>query len=131
MGQGQSCCAYASARSPAPDRAQGNGSGKKNKRRRKSGAQAVQGHAHHSQGLGGDLAKDPNYHNDDPSGGSNGGLGVAASKREGSTGNLQHISEREPDDWKEDPSLHPTTVTMFMEKSKHSIQSKSVHVHGY
>ena len=23
---------------------------------------------------------------------------------------LQHISEREPDDWEEDPSLHPTQV---------------------
>ena len=41
-----------------------------------------------------------------------------------SVGNLQHISEREPDDWEEDPSLHPTTETMFMEKSKQAIQSK-------
>jgi len=37
-------------------------------------------------------------------------------------GNLQHISEREPDDWEDDPSLHPTTETMFMEKSKQSIR---------
>ena len=41
-----------------------------------------------------------------------------------SCGNLQHISEREPDDWETDPSLHPTTGTIFMEKSKQSIQSK-------
>ena len=44
--------------------------------------------------------------------------------KEESISNLQHISEREPDDWEEDPSLHPTTETLFMEKSKESIQSK-------
>ena len=44
--------------------------------------------------------------------------------RDESIGNLQHISEREPDDWEEDPSLHPTTETMFMEKSKKAIQSE-------
>ena len=49
---------------------------------------------------------------------------VDSSKRMESTGNLQHISEREPDDWEEDPSLHPTTETMFMEKSKQSIRSQ-------
>ena len=55
-----------------------------------------------------------------------------------SIGNLQHIrwiltgngtlywvkiffSEREPDDWEDDPSLHPTHTTMFMEKSKQAI----------
>ena len=30
-----------------------------------------------------------------------------------SCGNLQHISEREPDDWEEDLSLHPTHVGRF------------------
>ena len=44
-----------------------------------------------------------------------GDLGARVSE---SCGNLQHISEREPDDWDLDPSLHPTTETMFMEKSK-------------
>ena len=34
------------------------------------------------------------------------------------------ISEREPDDWEQDPSLHPTRETLFMEKTKKSIQSK-------
>lgn len=48
----------------------------------------------------------------------------ATNKRDESVGNLQHISEREPDDWEEDPSLHPTTETMFMGKSRQSIQSK-------
>lgn len=38
-----------------------------------------------------------------------------------SRGDLQHISEREPDDWEDDPSLHPTHTTMFMEKSKQAI----------
>jgi hypothetical protein len=51
---------------------------------------------------------------------------VSAGKREESLGNLQHISEREPDDWEEDPSLHPTTETMFMEKSKQSIRNGMV-----
>jgi len=45
---------------------------------------------------------------------------------ESSSNNLQHISEREPDDWQEDPSLHPTTETLFMEKSKQSIQNGMV-----
>jgi len=46
-----------------------------------------------------------------------------ANGKEESVGNLQHISEREPDDWEEDPSLHPTTETIFMEKSKQSIRN--------
>ena len=46
------------------------------------------------------------------------------SRSEESCGNLQHISEREPDDWEQDPSLHPTRETLFMEKTKKSIQSK-------
>ena len=41
-------------------------------------------------------------------------------RHEESIGNLQHISEREPDDWEEDPSLHRTTETLFLEKSKQS-----------
>ena len=32
-----------------------------------------------------------------------------------------YFSEREPDDWEDDPSLHPTHTTMFMEKSKQAI----------
>lgn len=37
--------------------------------------------------------------------------------------NLQHISEREPEDWDSDPSLHPCTGTIFMERSKQAIES--------
>ncbi|XP_022191984.1 cyclin-Y [Nilaparvata lugens] len=37
---------------------------------------------------------------------------------EESIGNLQHISEREPEDWNEDPSFHPKAGTIFMERSK-------------
>ncbi|XKL61521.1 hypothetical protein PGB90_008578 [Kerria lacca] len=35
-----------------------------------------------------------------------------------SGGNLQHISEREPEDWDTDPSLHPKARTIFLERSK-------------
>jgi len=38
-----------------------------------------------------------------------------------STANLQHISEREPEDWHSDPSLHPKTETIFMERSRAAI----------
>lgn len=47
-------------------------------------------------------------------------------KREESMATLPHISEREPDDWEDDPSLHPTTETIFMEKSKQSIRNGMV-----
>lgn len=45
--------------------------------------------------------------------------------REESGPNLQHISEREPDDIGKDPSVHPSATTLFIEKSKRAIQSKS------
>lgn len=38
-----------------------------------------------------------------------------------STANLQHISEREPEDWQSDPSLHPKAETIFMERSRAAI----------
>lgn len=45
---------------------------------------------------------------------------------EESIGNLQHISEREPEDWDADPSLHPKAGTIFMERSKVSLESKII-----
>jgi len=39
-------------------------------------------------------------------------------KEENSAANLQHISEREPEDVEEDPSTHPTKGPIFMERSK-------------
>nr|CAD7398667.1 unnamed protein product [Timema poppensis]CAD7400834.1 unnamed protein product [Timema cristinae] len=42
---------------------------------------------------------------------------------EESIGNLQHISEREPEDCDSDPSLHPMAGTIFMERSKASIEN--------
>jgi len=42
-------------------------------------------------------------------------------RRAESTANLQHISEREPEDWQSDPSLHPKTETIFMERSRAAI----------
>ena len=38
--------------------------------------------------------------------------------------NLQHISEREPDDLDQDPSLHPTAGPLFLLRSKQGINSK-------
>lgn len=37
--------------------------------------------------------------------------------------NLQHISEREPDDLDQDPSLHPTAGPLFLSKSRQIIES--------
>ncbi|XP_043465197.1 cyclin-Y-like protein 1 [Leptopilina heterotoma] len=43
-----------------------------------------------------------------------------------SVNNLQHISEREPEVWNSDPSLHPCAGTIFMERSKKSIENGMV-----
>lgn len=41
-----------------------------------------------------------------------------------STNNLQHISEREGDDGaNEDPSIHPSAATLFLERSKQSFEN--------
>lgn len=45
---------------------------------------------------------------------------------EESTGNLPHISERESEDWDADPSLHPKAGTIFMERSKPSLENGMV-----
>ncbi|KAL1123909.1 hypothetical protein AAG570_001679 [Ranatra chinensis] len=42
---------------------------------------------------------------------------------EESVGNLQHISEREFEDWETDPSLHPKAGTLFLERFKVSIEN--------
>ena len=47
-----------------------------------------------------------------------------------SCGNLQHISEREPDDWEEDPSLHPTQVWMLQYVYILYKHLSGHHVHG-
>lgn len=59
-------------------------------------------------------------------GGECGGRGLEEHLPEGeiSANNLQHISEREPEDWDSDPSLHPCAGTIFMERSKQAIESK-------
>jgi hypothetical protein len=41
-----------------------------------------------------------------------------------SVGNLQHISEREVEDWDTDPSLHPKAGTLFLDRFKLSVESK-------
>ena len=39
--------------------------------------------------------------------------------------NLQHISEREPDDNEADPSSHPTAGPLFMQRSRSDIRCKT------
>ncbi len=116
MGNSESCCIYPSNR-PSSD----GSSGKKKGSRRANGANAS------------NSAHAPDEYTLAVDGGANAGSTAAAAaeaasstgnRREESVGNLQHISEREPDDWEEDPSLHPTTETLFMEKSKQAIISK-------
>jgi hypothetical protein len=52
------------------------------------------------------------------------GHGERGLEREESGANLQHISEREPDDIDRDPSVHPSATTLFIERSKRAIQSR-------
>jgi len=52
----------------------------------------------------------------------NGAVNEFAQEGEESVGNLQHISEREHDDWNTDPSVHPKVATIFLERSK--VESK-------
>lgn len=48
----------------------------------------------------------------------NGAVNEFTPEGEESVGNLQHISEREHDDWNTDPSVHPKVATIFLERSK-------------
>ncbi len=121
MGNSQSCCIYSSShREDRGDGTASKGKGKGKRQRRANGGQ------HSADGL-------PRHHRDPEEygpgpGGREGSAGTGgaggSSRREESVGNLPHISEREPDDWEEDPSLHPMHPTLFMEKSKQAIQSK-------
>lgn len=45
-------------------------------------------------------------------------------------GNVQHISEREPEDWDTDPSLHPKAGTIFIERFKSSYGNGLVRKHS-
>lgn len=72
------------------------------------------GWSKHGRGFDGD-----EYPGHDPGGG-----GPETLTREESGPNLQHISEREPDDLERDPSVHPSATTLFIERSKKAIQSK-------
>lgn len=62
-----------------------------------------------------------------PTGRKNNDFVEAALELEESIGNLQHISEREPEDCDADPSLHPMAGTIFLERSKISMESKCKH----
>jgi len=61
-----------------------------------------------------------------PGNDSYGGYGYANEPlgREESGRDLQHISEREPDDMAKDPSVHPSATTLFIERSKKAIESE-------
>ena len=110
MGNIESCCAYG-----APPRVDNH----RTPKLKPGGAynrSRANGHYAHQQ-----LRNDFDGVSPDP-----GGLKGGPPRSEESCGNLQHISEREPDDWEEDPSLHPTRETLFMEKTKKSIQSKKI-----
>jgi len=50
-------------------------------------------------------------------------------RRAESAANLQHISEREPEDWQSDPSLHPKAETIFMERSRAAIHGNFLSNH--
>lgn len=45
-------------------------------------------------------------------------------RQDESTCNLQHISEREPEDFEADPSTHPTAGPLFMQRSRSDIRSQ-------
>ncbi|KAK2141758.1 hypothetical protein LSH36_1047g00008 [Paralvinella palmiformis] len=45
--------------------------------------------------------------------------------KEASASNLQHISEREPEECDGDPSIHPMTGTIFLERSKSEVHKNS------
>lgn len=68
-----------------------------------------------------------------PGGGGGGGDGELPdgprdhSEKDESVTNLQHISEREPDDLNDDPSLHPTVGPLFVERSRSNIESECSH----
>lgn len=114
MGNIESCCAYGSsprAENRTPKLKPGGAY-------RGQSSRAVNGHYPHHQLRNEDgISPDPTGYSSSV-GGRNG-----PPRSEESCGNLQHISEREPDDWEEDPSLHPTRETLFMEKTKRSIQN--------
>jgi len=127
MGNVKSCCSFGSPTSSPSrnDSKSGNeGRGKRKTNGHYSGS--IQGRGVRDE-YGGDYSAGTAGISSHPGQGglyTSGGQGSNNShpvRHEESIGNLQHISEREPDDWAEDPSLHPTTETLFMEKSKQSI----------
>jgi len=111
MGNVESCCAYGAT--PRPDRTP----------KLKPGG-AYRGPSNRANGYyPQQLRNEFDGVSPDPSGSDRGFNNRGPTRSDESVGNLQHISEREPDDWEEDPSLHPTRETLFMEKTKKSIQN--------
>lgn len=129
MGNIKSCCSYGSPTS-SPSRNDSK-TGKDNRGKRRTNGHfsgSIQGRGVRDEYAGDYSGGNAGISSHPGQGGlyTSGGPGSNNShqvRHEESIGNLQHISEREPDDWEEDPSLHPTTETLFMEKSKQSIQN--------
>ena len=113
MGNIKSCCAYGNGSTPRQYREDKSGTANGQFRRSESGLPANAGLDNYN---GVSANPKPN---------------LKGPRHGESCGNLQHISEREPDDWETDPSLHPTTGTIFMEKSKQCIQSKILFILVY
>jgi len=135
MGNSQSCCVFAPrARHAASVDGDGHGQhhgkgGKRDKKARRAngGAHAGSGRRRGSEEYTpADIGQRGHHVGLHSSSLSASEAAAANGGRDESVGNLQHISEREPDDWAEDPSLHPTTETLFMEKSKQAIQNGMV-----
>lgn len=113
MGNKQSCCAYASPVGV-----------------RRAGGISVGDHSlGGASGAGGGECRMAtgcrNANRVTGSGSCYGGMRLEDCLQEGeeSTGNLQHISEREPEDWQADPSLHPKAATIFLERSRASMHN--------
>jgi len=129
MGNIKSCCSYGSPTS-SPSRNDSKHSKDGRGKRRTNGhySGSIQGRARDDyageySAVTSGVSSHPGQGGLYTSGGQPGSNNSHPVRHEESIGNLQHISEREPDDWEEDPSLHPTTETLFMEKSKQSIQN--------
>ncbi|XP_018010881.1 cyclin-Y [Hyalella azteca] len=91
MGNKQSCCVYPGGR----------GSGRSSNSHKTNGSGIVDGR----NGGGGDTRV-------------NAGDTSSSVGEDGTTTNIQHISEREHDDLDQDPSLHPTAGPLFLSKAR-------------
>lgn len=105
MGSQHSCCVCGGAASPSPESSHRNGS---TSTHLQSSQRSTQYHHHHLQ----QQHQRPSQLSIDKSGATTANCSAPGSA------NLQHISEREPDDWNDDPSLHPSVGPLFLQKTQ-------------